>query len=155
MRPEPVDLSRLAEEIVAQLKSAAPERRVEVSIDAGLSARGDARLLGIVLSNLLENAWKYTGKTADARIEFSATAGERETVFCVKDNGAGFDMRYVDKLFGAFQRLHTEREFPGTGVGLATVARIVHRHGGRVWALGEPGKGASFFFALPADARSR
>jgi PAS domain S-box-containing protein len=155
MRPEAVDLTRLADEIVAQLKLAAPERRVEVSIDAGLSARGDPRLLGIVLNNLLENAWKYTGKTADARIEFSSTAGDRETVFCVKDNGAGFDMHYIDKLFGAFQRLHSEREFPGTGVGLATVARIIHRHGGRVWALGKPGKGASFFFALPSDARSR
>ncbi len=155
MRPEAVDLSVLAEEIVAQLRLAAPERRVDVSVDAGLSARGDARLLGIVLNNLFENAWKYTGRTADARIEFSAAADGRETVFCVKDNGAGFDMRYVDKLFGAFQRLHSEREFPGTGVGLATVARIVHRHGGRVWAVGEPGKGASFFFALPSDPRSR
>jgi PAS domain S-box-containing protein len=155
MHPEGVDLSRLAAEIAAQLKAAEPQRRVEVLIGSGLSTRGDPRLLSIVLNNLLENAWKYTGKTADARIEFSATAGEREVVFCVKDNGAGFDMRYLDKLFGAFQRLHTEREFPGTGVGLATVARIIHRHGGRVWALGEPQKGASFYFALPSDARPR
>jgi PAS domain S-box-containing protein len=153
MRPEAVDLSRLAQEILAQLQAAAPERRVEVLIGSALSARGDPRLLGIALNNLLENAWKYTSKTADARIEFTAAADDGERVFCVKDNGAGFDMQYADKLFGAFQRLHSEREFPGTGVGLATVARIVHRHGGRVWATGEPRKGASFFFALPSEAK--
>ncbi len=152
MHPVAVDLSRLARQIAAQLKSAAPERSVELRIEPRLDARGDARLLEIALTNLLENAWKYTGKTEQARIELSAEVRNGETVFCVRDNGVGFDMQFAGKLFGAFQRLHSERDFPGTGIGLATVARIVHRHGGRVWAQSEPGKGASFFFTLSGGA---
>jgi PAS domain S-box-containing protein len=150
MHVTPVDLSALAADVVAQLRHGEPARAVAVDIAAGLSARGDARLLRLVLENLLGNAWKYTGKTAHARISFDAERRDEETVFRVRDNGAGFDMKYSGKLFGAFQRLHRKEEFEGTGVGLATVARIVHRHGGRVWAEGEPGKGATFFFTLAA-----
>ena len=109
---------------------------------------GDPRLLRIALENLLRNAVKFSGKRADARIVFSAALSEGETVYCIRDNGVGFDMAYADKLFGAFQRLHTEREFPGTGVGLATVQRVIHRHGGRVWAQGVVGQGAAIYFTL-------
>ena len=148
MRPDAVDLTQLATEVVAELRGAAPTRQVEVSIAPGLRAHGDRQLLQVVLYNLIENAWKYTGKTVDAVIELGAARENDETVYYVHDNGAGFDMQYAGKLFGAFQRLHSEREFPGTGVGLATVARIIHRHGGRVWAASEPGKGATFFFTV-------
>jgi PAS domain S-box-containing protein len=147
LKPIDVDLSVMAHEIVANLQGTAPERPISVEIAAGLQAHGDARLLQIALTNLLDNAWKYTGKTAHARIEFDQVLINGQAVFRVRDNGAGFDMRYAAKLFGAFQRLHGT-EFPGTGIGLATVARIVHRHGGRVWAESEPGQGATFYFVL-------
>lgn len=149
LRPDAVDLSRLAEELVGERRSAQPGREVEVSIQPGLRAWGDPPLLRAVLANLLDDAWKYTGRTPHPRIEFGAGEVVGERAYYVRDNGVGFDMQYADKLFGAFQRLHSEREFPGTGVGLATVARIIHRHGGRVWAEGEPGKGAAFYFTLP------
>jgi signal transduction histidine kinase len=144
-----VDLSHVASEVVEQLRTASPGRRVEVVIPPGLQVRGDEQLLRLIVENLLDNAWKYTGRTAAARIEFGRRAERGETAYFVRDNGAGFDMQYVGKLFQPFQRLHRTEEFEGTGVGLATVARIVHRHGGRVWAEGEIDKGASFYFTLP------
>ena len=124
-------------------------------IEPGLAAVGDAHLLRVLLFNLLGNAWKFTGKTANATIEFGAmqnaptqnTQGTRD--YFVRDNGAGFDMTYADKLFGAFRRLHTNADFPGTGIGLATVQRIIHRHGGQVRGEGAPGRGATFYFSLP------
>jgi len=149
MRRETVDLSALAGDVLAELRKSEPDRRVECHIEPGLVAEGDTRLLRVALVNLLGNAWKFTGKQARARIEFGAhpqkTGGP---AYFVRDNGAGFDMTYAGKLFGAFQRLHTSQEFPGTGVGLATVQRVVHRHGGQVWAESAVGKGATFYFTL-------
>jgi PAS domain S-box-containing protein len=143
------DLSSMAHSIVEQLQGARPERPVRVLIQDSLVDQGDPQLLRVVLENLLGNAWKFTRDRAAAEIEFSATRDERGVrVYQVRDNGAGFDMAYRDKLFGVFQRLHAQKEFEGNGVGLATVQRIVRRHGGRVWGEGELGKGARFFFTL-------
>jgi light-regulated signal transduction histidine kinase (bacteriophytochrome) len=149
---EPVDLSDLARNVTTQLQRAHPDRRIEIAIDAGLVAEGDARLLRIALENLLGNAWKFTGKSAEPRIEVGVTGGEEESAYFVRDNGAGFDMAYASKLFGAFQRLHSIDEFEGTGIGLATVQRIINRHGGRVWAIGEVDRGATFYFTLSEGA---
>ncbi len=143
-----VNLTRLVKEIVAELRQREPQRQVEVRIQARLSALGDPPLLRVLLTNLLENAWKFTSRHTTACIEFGARKERGKKVFFVRDDGAGFDMRYVSKLFGPFQRLHTQQEFEGTGVGLATVQRIVHRHGGEVWAEGEVEKGATFYFTL-------
>ena len=147
---EDVDLSALARSVLDDLRAAEPARDVADVVAPGLAARGDRRLLRVALENLLGNAWKYTSKKPRARIEFSP-AGAEPHAFVVRDDGAGFDMAYADRLFGSFQRLHTQDEFPGTGIGLATVQRIVHRHGGRVWAEGRVGEGASFSFTLPPD----
>ncbi|MFT3822254.1 MAG: ATP-binding protein [Rubrivivax sp.] len=148
---QPVDLSQLAGFIVDDLRRAAPERQVEVQIEPGLRSRGDPTLLRLVLENLLGNAWKYSGQNPRARIEFGCSRDEDDAraVYAVRDNGAGFDMRVADRLFGLFQRLHSAKDFPGTGVGLASVRRIVQRHGGQVWAESEPGRGAAFYFTLP------
>jgi PAS domain S-box-containing protein len=147
---QPVDLSTLAHEIAIELHRRQPTRQVDWVIADGLTTHGDARLLRIVLDNLLSNAWKFTSTTAQARIEFGEQAAPDGTsVWFVRDNGAGFDMALVDKLFGAFQRLHRDTEFPGTGIGLATVQRIIHRHGGRVWAEGAVDQGATLYFTLP------
>jgi PAS domain S-box-containing protein len=154
LRKESVDLSLLGRAIAAELARLDPARRVEVSVQEGLSAQGDSRLLRAALENLLANAWKFTAKTPEPRIELFANGAPGGVVFHVRDNGAGFEMAYASKLFGAFQRLHGVTEFPGTGVGLATVQRIVHRHGGRVWAEGETGKGATFSFTLGGTERS-
>ena len=143
-----VDLGSLAQAIAAELKRSEPERQVEFVVAEGLFAKGDERLLRVALENLLGNAWKFTGKGSKARIEFGMTPTDGRQVFYVRDNGAGFDMAYADKLFGAFQRLHKSSEFAGSGIGLATVQRIIHRHGGRVWAEGAAGKGATFHFTL-------
>jgi len=143
-----VDLSALAESVAAELKRTAPDRAVEVVITPGVTVEGDPRLLRVVLENLLGNAWKYTGKNACARIEFGVGQRDGKRAYFVRDDGAGFDMTYAAKLFGAFQRLHSSAEFEGTGVGLATVQRIVHRHGGQVWADGALGRGATFYFTL-------
>jgi light-regulated signal transduction histidine kinase (bacteriophytochrome) len=124
---------------------------VEVAIAPGIAARGDAGLLRVALHNLLANAWKFSSGRDDALVEFGAAEREGRTVHFVRDNGVGFDMRYAERLFGAFQRLHAEHEFPGTGVGLATVRRIVRRHGGEVWAESAPGRGATFFFTLAGE----
>ncbi|MBX3186589.1 MAG: PAS domain S-box protein [Labilithrix sp.] len=145
---ESVDLSALARTAHTRLVRHQPDRRVAVEIRDGLVADGDPRLLALVIDNLLGNAWKFTSKRDDARIEVGSSTVDRASVFFVRDNGAGFDMKYVNKLFGVFQRLHTGHDFEGTGVGLATVQRIVHRHGGRVWAEGAVGSGATFHFTL-------
>jgi PAS domain S-box-containing protein len=145
---EPVDLSALAREVAAGLAEQAPERAVQVHIAEGLTARGDPRLLRIVLENLLGNAWKYTAGTPDARIEMAVDPGPGAPVFRVRDNGAGFDMDYADRLFQPFQRLHRQEDFQGLGIGLATVQRIVQRHGGRIWAEGTAGQGATLYFTL-------
>lgn len=147
LRRATVDLSALATAVVEELRKAEPERRAEFEIAPGVAADGDEILLRLVLQNLIGNAWKFTAKTADARIAFGVEDGA-ERAFFVSDNGAGFDMRWASQLFAPFQRLHDGADFPGTGVGLATVARIVQRHGGRVWAEGEVGKGATFYFTL-------
>lgn len=148
MRLHAVNLSSLAQSIAAELKKAEPKRQVEFVITPELSVKGDERLLRVALENLLGNAWKFTGKRPTARIEFGATQVDGQQVYYVRDDGAGFDMAFADKLFAAFQRLHRASDFPGTGVGLATVQRVIHRHGGRVWAEGAVQKGASFYFTL-------
>jgi PAS domain S-box-containing protein len=146
-----VNLSSLAETIATRLKEMHPGRRIEFLIASGLTGTGDARLLEIALSNLLDNAVKFTGPRPQARIEVGKTAGDGRSAFFVRDNGVGFDMAYAGMLFGAFQRLHRAREFPGTGIGLATVQRVIHRHGGRVWAEARLGEGATFSFTLGAN----
>lgn len=148
LRRAPIDLSALARTVVNRFRSVQPERQVEVLIADGLLANADVRLLEVVLENLIGNAWKFTGKLQQARIEFGRSREGREDVYFVKDNGVGFDMAYASKLFGVFQRLHAANQFEGTGIGLATVQRIVHRHGGRIWARSEPDHGAVFNFTL-------
>jgi PAS domain S-box-containing protein len=148
VRREDVDLSALARQIAERLKASQPERHVDVMIGEGFSVEGDARLLGLVLENLFSNAWKFTRNQPAARIELGCQRDGREDVFFVRDNGAGFDMTFAAKLFGVFQRLHTTSEFEGTGIGLATVQRIVTRHAGRIWAEAKVGHGATFFFTF-------
>ena len=148
MTPEQVDLSALAERINAALRSDHPNLNVRCLVEPGITASCDGRLVETVLRNVLENAWKFSGRAPDPCVEFGATSKENERVFFVRDNGAGFDPAYKSKLFVPFQRLHRQEEFPGTGIGLATVARIVHRHGGWITAESQPGKGATFFFTL-------
>ncbi len=145
---ERLDISALARSIAAEFQKTQPERRMEFRIEDGLETTADARLLRLVLENLLGNAWKFTSKRASACIEFGKTHLNGAHAYFVRDDGAGFDPAYADKLFGAFQRLHAVTEFPGTGVGLATVQRIIHRHGGRVWAEGAVERGATFYFTL-------
>jgi signal transduction histidine kinase len=147
----PVQLSQMAQFVIDDLRRAAPERTVTVRIQPDLSVQGDPTLLRVVLDNLLGNAWKYTAKRADAEIAFEQIERDGRRVFLVSDNGAGFDMRFSDRLFGVFQRLHSGSEFPGTGVGLASVRRIVRRHGGDIWAESEVGRGARFSFTLSGD----
>jgi PAS domain S-box-containing protein len=149
LRREPVNLSSLAGDIVEELRSHDPHRDVALRIADNLTADGDPQFLRVVLENLLGNAWKYTAKQPHATIEFGLDCDNGQPSFFVRDDGVGFDMQYVDKLFTPFQRLHAVNEFPGTGIGLATVQRIVHRHGGRVWAEAEVNKGATFHFTLP------
>jgi PAS domain S-box-containing protein len=143
-----VDLTKLALAHLARLRAAHPDRHIETVVTPDLTAYGDRRLLDALLANLLQNAWKFTAKSSDARIEVGCTREPDRVVYCVRDNGAGFDMEYAAKLFGVFQRLHTQEEFEGTGIGLATAQRIVQRHGGRIWAEGEVDRGAAFHFTL-------
>lgn len=143
-----VDLSEMAGSIADELRREHSGRKVDFHAEAGLRDRGDAGLLRSALMNLLQNAWKFTGKQDLARVEFGSAQRDGARVYFVRDNGAGFDMAQADRLFGAFQRLHNEREFPGTGIGLATVRRIMRRHGGDAWAESTPGKGATFYFSL-------
>ena len=147
---ETVDLSRLAHTIIEDLKKDTPERSVQVDITPGMKCKGDGRLLRIALENLLNNAWKYTGNNPDASIEFGSMKKGNETVYYVRDSGAGFDMQYVHKLFTAFGRLHTPREFEGAGIGLVSVQSAIRRHNGKVWAESSQGKGATFYFTLHA-----
>ena len=150
---EEVDLSEMASTVAVELSKSTPKNHVEVVIEKGVKARGDARLLRIVMENLLGNAWKYTSKQPNPRIEFGMLKENDESIiYYVRDNGVGFDMAYKDKLFMPFERLHPRDEYPGTGVGLATVKRIVHRHGGRVWAESGVGDGAVFYFG-PLNGR--
>lgn len=153
MHVDSIDLSELATQVAAALESVDPSRAVRFVAEPGLRANADGALLRILLENLLSNAWKFTGKRPKAEIEFGAIRAPENTVYFVRDNGVGFDMAYADKLFGPFQRLHRTSEFEGTGIGLVTVARIVHRHGGRIWAESEVGQGACFYFTLQADGQ--
>jgi len=143
-----VDLSQLARELEAGLRAGEPARQVEVLIPETLKVQADVNLMRIALDNLLQNAWKFTRKAEAPRIEVGCREEAGRPVYFVRDNGAGFDMAYADKLFGAFQRLHTEREFEGTGIGLAIVLRIIRRHGGSIWAEGAVRQGATFYFTL-------
>ena len=151
MRLGPVNLSQQARNVVNDLRRQDPKRVVKFVIAEGVTTRGDDRLLQIVMENLLANAWKFTRKQSQAKIEFGVANQEKndKKIFYVHDNGVGFEMAYVDKLFKPFERLHTESEFAGSGIGLVTVKRIIERHGGNVWAEGEEGKGATLFFTLP------
>ncbi len=145
---ETVNLGKLAQTIALDLRLREPGRKVTLKIAEGGLVDGDAKLLRVVLDNLIGNAWKYSGKRAEAVIEFGILDEGREKVYFVRDNGVGFDMAYADKLFAAFERLHDSEEFEGIGIGLVTVQRIIQRHGGRIWAEGEVGKGATFYFTL-------
>ena len=155
LKLERIDLTQVAQEALADLQWEHPERRVDIRIEESLAAEGDVRLVRLVVQNLLENAWKYTRDAGNARIEIGASALGTQRAFFVRDNGAGFDMKHAGGLFTPFTRLHREEEFPGIGIGLATVQRIVARHGGRVWAQAAPGHGATFWFTLPARANER
>ncbi|MGZ5567184.1 MAG: ATP-binding protein, partial [Limisphaerales bacterium] len=146
---EKVNLSELARKIEADLRRGDPQRHIEFVIAPKIIANGDPALLGSLLQNLLDNAWKFTSKSSNSRIEFGATVDDGKTVYFVRDNGVGFDMRFAEKLFLPFQRLHQRADFPGTGLGLTTVQQIINRHGGRLWGEGEVGRGATFYFTLP------
>ena len=150
---ELVDLSGIARSVLCELAKAQPNRHVEIKVKERLSASGDSRLLRIALENLLGNAWKFTSKLQVAHIQFDEAPSNGTPIFCVRDDGAGFDPAYAKRMFGAFQRLHDKDEFPGSGIGLATVQRIVHRHGGRIWAEGTVGGGATFYFTLAETRR--
>jgi two-component system, sensor histidine kinase and response regulator len=145
---ERVDISAMATEIAEEMRELYPDRQVKVTIAPGLSASADARLMRILLGNLISNAWKYTSTKQEAAVEVGIEVVDGEARHFVRDNGVGFDMLYSHKLFGAFQRLHSQSEFPGAGIGLATVRRIVNRHGGRCWAEGADGEGATFYFVV-------
>jgi light-regulated signal transduction histidine kinase (bacteriophytochrome) len=144
---EDVNLSALAQETIASIHKRLPDVELEAVVQPNLHAYADPRLMENVLQNLIENAWKFSHKTDKPRIE----VGKDGEAFFVRDNGAGFEQEYAHKLFGAFERLHSASEYPGTGIGLATVRRIIERHGGEVWAKGRPGEGATFYFTVPAS----
>ena len=148
LRDQEVDLSSIASLILTRLQESEPERKMDAKVRPGVLVTGDGQLLKIAMENLLENAWKFTAKEPESRIEFGMMQAGGEATYFVRDNGAGFDMTYTDRLFGPFQRLHPQGEFPGNGIGLATVQRIIHRHGGRVWAEGLVGQGATFYFTM-------
>ena len=152
LKKEHVDLSALVHVVLGELRKTSPDRNVSLVVQNSVRAYADPRLIRITLENLLGNAWKFTSKKSEAQIEFGARNDPEGVTYFVRDNGAGFDMQYVDRLFGAFQRLHTDKEFPGTGIGLATVQRIVRRHGGKIWVEASPGHGATFFVTLPGES---
>ncbi|MEO5970938.1 MAG: ATP-binding protein, partial [Bdellovibrionia bacterium] len=149
-----VNLTSIAEEVFADLRALHPDRNVLTTVSPGLETRGDSSLLRIVLVNLLGNAWKFTSKNPTARVEVGAESGPKGMIYFVRDNGAGFDMRHVDRLFGTFQRLHRKSEFEGTGIGLATVQTIITKHGGQIWAESKVNEGTVFYFTLDKDGSS-
>jgi light-regulated signal transduction histidine kinase (bacteriophytochrome) len=144
----PISLSQVAAEAAAAVRERHPKRDVQLDVAQGLEVNADPRLLRIALENLLSNAWKYTARASQASVSVGMQTGEHGPVYFVRDNGVGFDMKYADKLFVPFQRLHPETEFPGSGIGLVTVQRIIARHGGRIWADAKPDEGATFYFTL-------
>ena len=148
----PISLSQVAAEAAAAIRERHPTREVQLEIAQGMEVNADPRLLRIALENLLSNAWKYTSRASQATVTVGVQAGEHGPVYFVRDNGVGFDMKYADKLFVPFQRLHPEAEFPGSGIGLVTVQRIIARHGGRVWADAKPDAGATFYFTIVGQA---
>jgi two-component system sensor kinase len=154
MRSSPIDMAALAKSVFDECAAQAPGRKFQFRLGPLSPVSGDAAMLRQALANLFANAIKFTRARAVAEIEFGGCTEGRENLYHVRDNGAGFDMKYANKLFGVFQRLHTEEEFEGTGVGLALVQRVIHRHGGRVWAEGKPNEGATFHFALPSEGRA-
>jgi light-regulated signal transduction histidine kinase (bacteriophytochrome) len=152
-KPEDIDLSRMVENNLEKLRQLEPNREIEVEIQPNVKATGDQSLLEIAVSNLVANAWKYSSRKPRAKIRFAAQEQNGQIVYYIKDNGVGFDTRYINKLFKPFQRLHTDDEFPGTGIGLATVQRIIDRHGGKIWANAKVGRGATFYFTLTNHMR--
>jgi hypothetical protein len=155
IRKREIDLSRIVNAVRAELLLREPRRQVSFSIAEGVHCYGDPFLMQVVLENLIGNAWKYSSKKESARIEFGVSTTDGETTYFVRDNGAGFEMDKAELLFGAFQRLHDSNDFEGFGIGLTTVQRIIHRHGGRIWAEGEVGKGATFYFSLQDEVGKR
>lgn len=153
LQPLECDLTDLLHSLISEMSNSHPDRKVIVSVQPGMRAYADPRLLRSALCNLLDNAWKFTRDRDEAHVEIGQCSGPDMPTFYVRDNGAGFDPVYAEKLFGAFQRLHTEREFPGTGIGLAVVHRVITRHGGKVWAEAKPDQGATFYFSLPGATR--
>jgi light-regulated signal transduction histidine kinase (bacteriophytochrome) len=149
LKRQPVDLSQLTRYVLEDLRSNEPEREAEIHIEPGLVIQGDPTLMRIAIENLVGNAWKYSSQSAQTRIELRRETLAGVPTFVIADAGAGFDMRFADRLFGVFQRLHSAKDFQGTGVGLASVRRIIRRHGGEIWAESEVGKGARFYFTLP------
>jgi light-regulated signal transduction histidine kinase (bacteriophytochrome) len=149
MQQQSVNLSALTQSITDRLRKEEPGRRVSINIAPGLIVQGDEMLLSIAMGNLLGNAWKFTSRRPDAKIEFGAELRGNRRIYFVSDNGIGFDMAHVDKLFGVFQRLHSDKEIPGTGIGLAIVQRVIERHRGKIWATGQRDAGATFYFILP------
>ncbi len=145
---EPIDITGMVKEVIREIRAEVPSRKVKVEIAEGMAASGDKRLARILLANLLNNAWKFTGSEKEPRIEVGTETIDGESRVYVRDNGVGFDMIYAHRLFGAFQRLHSQSDFEGAGIGLATARRIINRHGGRIWAEGAVGEGATFYFVL-------
>jgi light-regulated signal transduction histidine kinase (bacteriophytochrome) len=153
LAPRTVDFSHLIEEAAATVRERYPNHAVELSIEPGMTVHGDPRLLKIAMENLLDNAWKYTTRAQSAKVAVGSQTEPTGRTFYVRDNGVGFDMAYAGKLFGPFQRLHSDAQYPGTGIGLVTVQRILARHGGRIWAHAEPERGATFYFTLSGPER--
>ncbi len=154
VKSERVDLSRMGRDILTALQAADPARRVNIAIDPDVAVTGDARLLRLALESLLGNAWKFTRHNEIANISFGRAVDDGVAAICVRDDGAGFEQKYADRLFRAFQRLHSESEFEGSGTGLAKAQRVIHAHGGRIWARAQRGAGAAFYFTLPGMAAS-
>ena len=152
IRPLQINMTQMVRTIAQEVSSAYGQRRVEIDIASGMHAFADPRLLRVALSNLLDNAWKFTAPCEHAKVQVGISDEGKSPIYFVRDNGAGFDPSYASKLFSAFQRLHSDREFPGTGIGLAIVQRVIALHGGTIWADSEPKQGATFYFTLPRTA---